>query len=160
MARWSKVKPICFRPFPPPALPGFIGTTSLSATPRRPTPPSRVFGWLFLYHAKGLPVLPAFSLCTCYRHYPGTAPVEYNFAHFHSLISLPRKGGRVGLCNGLFEDCSAFTHVISCTFSGSPKSDPLHQRLHLFRYLHNCSDCFRLERPSPGGTFTHWKTPP
>jgi hypothetical protein len=27
------------------------------------------------------------------------------------------------------------------------------------RYLHDCSDCFRLER-SPGGSCTHWKAPP
>ena len=33
------------------------------------------------------------------------------------------------------------------------------QRLLPFRSLHDCSDCFRLER-SPGGPFTHWKTPP
>jgi hypothetical protein len=26
-------------------------------------------------------------------------------------------------------------------------------------YLHDCSDCFRLER-LPGGIFTHWKAPP
>src|SRR5271163_4094832 len=28
-----------------------------------------------------------------------------------------------------------------------------------FRYLHDCSGCFRLER-SPGGPCTHWKAPP
>jgi hypothetical protein len=28
-------------------------------------------------------------------------------------------GGRVGLCNVLFEDCSAFTHVTACTLAGS-----------------------------------------
>jgi len=38
-----------------------------------------------------------------------------------SPISLPRKGGRVGLCNVLFEDCSAFTRVTACTLAGSPK---------------------------------------
>jgi hypothetical protein len=27
------------------------------------------------------------------------------------------------------------------------------------RYLHDCSDCFRLER-LPGGACTHWKAPP
>lgn len=32
-------------PFPPPALPGFPGTTSLSATPGRPACPSRASGW-------------------------------------------------------------------------------------------------------------------
>ncbi len=42
-------------------------------------------------------------------------------AHSHSHISLPRKCGRVGLCNGLFEACSAFTHVTACTLAGSPK---------------------------------------
>jgi hypothetical protein len=37
--------------------------------------------------------------------------------------------------------------------------DALHQRLRLLRYLHSRSGCFRLEH-SPGGTLTHWKTPP
>jgi hypothetical protein len=30
-------------------------------------------------------------------------------------------GGRVGLCNVLFEDCSAFTRVTACTLAGSSK---------------------------------------
>src|SRR5260370_17187109 len=33
------------------------------------------------------------------------------------------------------------------------------RRLQPFRYLHDCSGCFRLER-SPGGICTHWKAPP
>jgi len=66
-------------------------------------------------------------------------------AHSSSPISLPRTGGQVGLCNVVFEDCSAFTHVTACTLAKSP-SDPLHQRLQPFRYLHDCSDCFRLEQ--------------
>jgi len=37
-------------------------------------------------------------------------------------ISLPRNGGQVGLCNVLFEDCSAFTRVTACTLAGSPKA--------------------------------------
>ena len=60
-------------------------------------------------------------------------------------ISLPRIGGQVGLRNVLFEDCSAFTHVTACTLAKSP-SDPLHRRLQPLRYLHDCSDCFRLEQ--------------
>jgi hypothetical protein len=28
-----------------------------------------------------------------------------------------------------------------------------------YRYLHDCSDCFRLER-LPGGACTYWKAPP
>jgi hypothetical protein len=30
-------------------------------------------------------------------------------------------GGRVGLCIGIFEACSAFTHVTACTLAGSSK---------------------------------------
>jgi hypothetical protein len=30
-------------------------------------------------------------------------------------------GGRVGLCNDLFEDCSALTRVTACTLAKSPK---------------------------------------
>src|ERR1019366_4314791 len=33
------------------------------------------------------------------------------------------------------------------------------RRLQPLRYLHDCSDCFRLER-LPGGVCTHWKAPP
>src|SRR5271166_5224108 len=47
-------------PFPPPELPGFRGTTNLSATPERPACPSRASGWschLRPNHALGLPVL-------------------------------------------------------------------------------------------------------
>ena len=62
-----------------------------------------------------------------------------------SPISLPRTGGQVGLCNVLFEDCSAFTRVTACTLAKS-LNDPLHQRLQPLRYLHDCSDCFRLEQ--------------
>src|SRR6266481_5117853 len=37
--------------------------------------------------------------------------------------------------------------------------DPPIRRLQPLRYLHDCSDCFRLER-MPGGACTHWKAPP
>src|SRR5947208_10044531 len=83
----------------------------------------------------------------------------YCFAHSPSRISLPRKGYRVGLRIGIFEACSAFTHVTACTLAPSPIRDALYRRLQLLRCLHSCSGCFRLER-SPGGTCTHWKAPP
>ena len=47
------------------------------------------------------------------------------FAHSPSRISLPRKGGRVGLRIVLFEACSAFTHVAACTLALSPIRDTL-----------------------------------
>ena len=75
-----------------------------------------------------------------------------SLALFPIPISLPRMGERVGLRNVLFEDCSAFTHVTACTLAKSPKCDLLHQRLQPFRYLHDCSDCFRLEQQLPDGS--------
>ena len=32
------------------------------------------------------------------------------------------------------------------------QGDPLHRRLQPLRYLHDCSDCYRLERQLPGGS--------
>ncbi len=125
----------------------------LSATLQRPACPSRAVSWSSLHHATGLPVLRALPLCTCCRHYPGAA-TDGHFAHPASRISLPRNGGRVGLRIVLFEACSAFTHVTACTLAKSP-SDPLHRRLQPLRYLHDCADCYRLERKLPGGTCTH-----
>ena len=58
-------------PFPPPALPGFVGTTSLSATPHGPACPSRASGWEDALPPLGLPVLRAISLC---RSMPSPLP--------------------------------------------------------------------------------------
>ena len=51
--------------FPPPALPGFIGTTSLSVTPVGPACPSRASGWESSACSRhlGLPVLSEVSSC-------------------------------------------------------------------------------------------------
>jgi hypothetical protein len=68
------------------------------------------------------------------------------FAHPSSRFSLPRKGYQVGLRIGIFEDCSAFTHVTACTLALSPYFvTRFTRRLQPFRYLHSCSGCFRLE---------------
>ena len=146
-------------PLPPPALPGFSSTTGLSATLKAPGPSLTGVRLMIPHHVKGLPVLRALPVCTCSRYYPGTATGCLIRALFPSHISLPRNGGQVGLCNVLFEACSAFTHVRACTLALSPIRDTLHRRLQPLRYLHNCSGCFRLER-LPGGTFTHRKAPP
>ncbi len=66
-------------------------------------------------------MLRTFSLCACCRHYPGTVTGGATSLLPPSPISLPRNGARVGLCNVLFEDCSAFTHVTACTLAGPPK---------------------------------------
>jgi len=75
---------------------------------------------IILDHAKGLPVLRAFSLCTCCRHYPGAAAGGVALLISSNRINLPRLGTRVGLRIVLFEDCSAFTRVTACTLAASP----------------------------------------
>ena len=96
-------------------------------------------------HALGLPVLRALSLCTCRRHYPGAADGPTRRSNSPIRASLPRNHYRVGLHIVLFEDCSAFTHVAACTLAQSPIVTA-NRRLQPFRYLHDCSDCFRRER--------------
>jgi hypothetical protein len=63
----------------------------------------------------------------------------YFLAHSLSHSSLPRNGGRVGLCNVLFEACSAFTHVTACTLAGSPE---------VIRYIEGFS-CFVTSTTAP-----------
>ena len=58
-----------------------------------------------------------------------------------------------------FEACSTFTRVAARTLAESP-SDPFHRRLQPGRYLPDCSDCYRPERPLPEGTFTLSRTVP
>jgi hypothetical protein len=71
-------------------------------------------------HALGAPVLLALSLCTCCRHYPGTATGVLIRSLRPSRVSLPRYGSQVGPCIVLFEACSAFTRVTACTLALSP----------------------------------------
>jgi hypothetical protein len=49
--------------------------------------------------------------------------------------------------------------VAARVFAKSP-SDPLHRRLQPSCYLHDCSDCYRLERQLPGGATPHWEIAP
>lgn len=72
-----------------------------------------------------------------------------SFARFPIDISLPRLLERVGFRITRFEACSAFTHVRACILA-EPPTGPLHRRLQPFRYLHDCSDCYRLERQLAG----------
>ena len=62
-------------PFPPPALPGFIGTTGLSATPVGPACPSRASGWRSRAPTDGVSrVASVLRVLACRRHYPGGTP--------------------------------------------------------------------------------------
>jgi hypothetical protein len=141
-------------PFPPPALPGFHGTTSLSATPRRPD--RSLAGGRFGSgtHRWGFPCLRRCPVQTCRRPYPGGTPG--GITSFPGCLGQRPSPwcGRVGSHIGLFEACSAFTRVTACLLAG-PLDGPFHRRLRRFRYLHRRSDCYRLERQLPGGTDPH-----
>src|SRR5439155_25439063 len=140
----------------PPELPGFSGTTNLSATPGRPACPSRASGWSSLRPRLGasrvayaflvymLPPLPRRSVWASY------------FAHSPSRISLPRKGHRVGLRIVLFEACSAFTRVAACTLALSPIRDTLSEGFSHFVTSMTAPIASSLER-LPDGACTYWK---
>src|SRR5258706_7444110 len=50
-------------------------------------------------------------------------------------------------------------NVLGYSMGGAIAQELVCQRLQPLRYLHDCSDCFRLER-LPGGACTPWKAPP
>jgi site-specific DNA recombinase len=53
---------------------------------------------------------------------------------------------------GVHSRCGLHTRAVTSLRHANRRLQPL-------RYLHDCSDCFRLER-LPGGACTHWKAPP
>jgi len=95
-------------------------------------------------------------------HAAATTPAQHldcRFAHFIQTYQPSPKGlsGRPAHCpfRGLLSvhsRCGLHTRAATNSWHANRRLQPL-------RYLHDCSDCFRLER-SPGGPCTHWKTPP
>ncbi len=70
-------------PFPPPALPGFLSNTGLSATPSRPEAPSRVSGWSSQTTQRGFPCCARFPLV----YMPSPLPRHGDWVH--SSLSSP-----------------------------------------------------------------------
>ena len=144
--------------FPPPELPGFSGTTNLSATPRRPACPSRASGWSLLTTPWGFPCCVRFP-CV---HAVATTPAQRLGVLLRSFTQ-PYQPSPKGLSG----------RPVHCPFRGLlgvhsryglhtrwvTLRVPLRRRLQPLRYLHDCSDYFRLEH-SPGGIRTHWNAPP
>ena len=143
-------------PFPPPALPGFLSATGLSAALARPACPSPDARLVRTPQTtrRGLPVLLRLSSC---MRAGVTTPAEAQgacFALFPWSWQPSSYYRRVGFGIGTFEACPAFTHVAAHMLAES-LSDPLHRRLHLLRHLHDCFVCCRLKRKLPGETCTH-----
>jgi hypothetical protein len=160
-------------------LPNLLSLTTCCVCPEpRPLPSAGVTRFHRYYGPLRLPKAPGPSLAgvrlillttswglpCCVRfpcvHAVATTPARRlgaSSARFPSRVSLPRYGSRVGPRIDLFEAYTAFTCVTACTLALSPSRDTLNQRLQLFRYLHSCSGCFRLEH-LPGGVLTHWES--
>lgn len=147
--------------------PGPLPSTGITRLPRYyrplrhpPWPSLAVTGHLLETPTSTIEDFPCCARSSSFVHATANTPARLPSARsalFPSSLSLPRIDWQVGPCITLFEACSAFTHVAACTLAKSP-SDPLHRRLQPLRYLHDCSDCYRLERKSPGGFRTHWKS--
>ena len=141
-------------PFPPPALPGFISTTGLSATPTGPACPSRESGWRVPRHRRGFP-------CCVHPPLPCVPPPlpRRNRPVRASLASRPMPAfpvlpaGRLphhefrGLL-GVHSRCGP--HSRRAALGG-----PLHRSASVDVVASiNRSDCYRLERQLPGGIRT------
>jgi hypothetical protein len=110
-------------------------------------------------HLLGLPVLPR-SPCA---RMPPPLP-RWNLRVLISLSSpsiaaFPvSKAGR--LPHHRFQGLLSVHCTLQPAGSRSHLRDPFHRRLQPLRYLHDCSDCYRLERKLPGGSVSHWVIAP
>jgi hypothetical protein len=115
-------------PFPPPALPGLIGTTNPSATPCGPASPSRVSGWGSRAPTAWVSrVSLDLRVPACRRHYPGgpLVRIALGSAYSNRYPAYQRLRPSPSLCwvgvhIGRFEACSTFTRVTACRFAASP----------------------------------------
>ena len=107
-------------PFPPPALPGFVGTTDLSATPHGPACPSRASSWS-VGPPLGFPVLRPISLCT---HAVAITPVGPQPGRSRSPVScdggLPHPFARSAPTLPVSRPARRSLHVTACVLAESP----------------------------------------
>jgi hypothetical protein len=96
------------------------------------------------------------SLCTCCRHYPGTATGGITLLDPFRRISLPRYGCQVGLCIVLFEVCSAFIRVTACTLALPPYFVARFTEGFSGFVTSTATPVASGGSTSPGGACTHW----
>jgi len=140
--------------FPPPALPSFIGTTTLSdsRSSRCPTAPLRPLPSL----STGLPRLRD----PLSRRAVPITPVDRSRCVCRLLpqIVLPSpNSGRVGVHNFPFEACSGFIRITARRVARPPEADPGLRRGRLLSQGFDPADCsteppasYRANRPLPG----------
>ena len=97
-------------PFPPPALPGFRGTMSLSDSLRDRTPPSRVVRWcLEGYHRAGSLVLLGNSPCRVPVTITPAGPGRGIVVRPNPGCGLPLSGRESAPTTYVFGACTVFT---------------------------------------------------
>jgi hypothetical protein len=96
-------------------------------------------------HALGLPLLRALSLCTCRRHYPGAAAGRTPRSSHPAVSAFPRRVTG-SACTSSFSRLARRSLALQPAHSRGHQVVTAIRRLQPFRYLHDCSDCFRLER--------------
>jgi hypothetical protein len=143
-------------PFAPPALPGLLTTTALSATPPGPVPSlarHRLAGHTPQPPRGASRVTPI----PLYMHAVALTPAEPSGARvvrFPNGGGLPQNAAGSAPASPFSRPAQRSLHVMACMLARSLK-DPLHWKLRLLRYLHNRSNCYRPERQLPGGSRTH-----
>ena len=124
---------------------GFSGTTDLSATPGRPACPSRASGWSSLTTSWGFPCCGRFP-CV---HAAATTPVQQPgvvFAHLTRPCQPSPKEASGRPAHRPFRGLLGVHSRCGLPICAVTNSRPATRRLQPFRYLHDCSGCFRLER--------------
>ena len=90
-------------------------------------------------------MLRALSLCTCRRQYPGAAAGRNPRSSLPAVSAFPDSA--VGsACTSTFSGLARRSLALRPAHSRGHQVVTAVRRLQPFRYLHDCSDCFRLER--------------
>src|SRR6202047_2434644 len=101
-------------------------------------------------HALGLAWWRALSLFTCCRQYPGAAAGRNPRSSHPAVAAFPDSA--VGsACTSTFSRLARRSLALRPAHSRGHQVVTAIRRLQPFRYLHDCSDCFRLERNRRGG---------
>ena len=116
-------------------------------------------GERFAGHASRPPVgasrVASLSLVhTCHRHYPGRTAGCACRSPSPATAAFPRNSGGSAPALPFSRPAQRSLLVTACMLAES-LTDPLHWKLQPLRYLHDRSNCYRLERQLPGGNLTH-----
>ncbi len=125
-------------PFPPPALPGFSGTTDPSATLMARPAPRGVPVDVCRISPRASRVAAFFPFHACQRHYPdgsGSVPASLSSPSANGLPLITGGSASVSPC---FEACSTFTRVPARMVAEPLQSGPLSPEcFRPYRYLHD-----------------------